>query len=151
MAENSTMEWTKLVLTTVVGTAAFVVGFIQYASTSSLSVRQPYLEKQMELCLTASEHAARLATTRDMAQWDRSWEEFWMLYWGPLAITEEAGTDSLVANRMIVFGDRLKPYVSTPPVLPVAGLTQPSIDIAHSCSDLIQSKWRTGFLGWIRF
>jgi hypothetical protein len=50
------LEWTKLVLTAVGGAIVLVVGAVQYVTTSSLSVRQPFLSKQMDLCLAAAEH-----------------------------------------------------------------------------------------------
>jgi len=154
-AGDRKLEWSKLGITTVIAVITIVIGFIQYISTSSLSVREPYLQKQTELCLQASEHAARLATTSDMLQWKKSWEEFWMLYWGPLAVVEEAGSESHVADNMVVMGKALMRYGPTPPSLPVRpvprdkpDLTGPAINVALSCRDLFSSKWRAGILGW---
>ena len=56
---EATMEWTKLILTSLGGGIALFVGIGQYVLTSSLAVRQPFLQKQTELCLAASEqHSA---------------------------------------------------------------------------------------------
>lgn len=102
MADNSALEWTKLALTAVVGAIALSVGFIQYVATSSLSVRQPFLSRQMELCLAAAEHAARLATTKDEVQWQKSREDFWMLIMGSWA---HASGDQLQLQRPDWRGD----------------------------------------------
>jgi hypothetical protein len=154
MGGNSTLEWTKLTLTAIGGTLALVVGLIQYVSTSSLSVRQPFLAKQTELCLSASEHAARLATTKDREQWKKSREEFWMLYWGPLAVVEEAGTQSDVAKKMQAFGDLLKEVPqntdASQPTLPLDDLRGPAIDIARACESLLTSKWQAGIMSWVQ-
>ena len=91
------LEWTKLVLTAIGGAIVLFIGGVQYVTTSSLSVRQPFLSKQMDLCLAAAEHAARLASTKDEDQWKKSRDEFWMLYHGPLAVVENVGVESRVA------------------------------------------------------
>ena len=138
-------EWTKIGITVV----AIVVGFNQYIGTSNLTARQPYLSQQLELCLKASEHASRLATTQDQARWTKSREEFWMLHWGPLEIVEEAYERSPVITAMIEFGDALKKIDPQPPrQLPVAELLSPSNHIALACRDLVKSKWQIGVLGW---
>jgi hypothetical protein len=82
-------EWTKFLIPSFIAIATIAVGLIQYISTSNQTVRQPFLERQSTLCFAASEHAARLASTVDPEQWKKSWAEFWMLYWGPLAIVED--------------------------------------------------------------
>jgi hypothetical protein len=109
------------------------------------------VQKQTDLCLQASEHAARLSSTRDSAEWKKSREEFWMLYWGPLAVVEEAGSSSHVASEMVKFGDALKAIDPAAPSLPVEELTGASIAVAHACSDLVRSKWRVGILGWFGY
>jgi hypothetical protein len=114
MAENAPLEWTKLILTTIGGIVVFGGGLYQYVSTSSHTARQPFLEKQTALCFQAAEQSARLATTDDQNQWKKSWDEFWMLYWGPLAVVEDMpgnkGSDyAEVAPSMIKFGNAIKP------------------------------------------
>jgi hypothetical protein len=144
MADNSALEWTKLALTAVVGAIALSVGFIQYVATSSLSVRQPFLSRQMELCLAAAEHAARLATTKDEVQWQKSREDFWMLYYGPLAVVETVGERSMVETTMVIFGDELRKIEALPLSLPAKVLNTPALDIAHASRDLLTSKWKVG-------
>src|SRR5712691_510833 len=102
--------WIKYGATTGIAVIALVVGFIQFGTTGAFSVRQPFLEKQTGLCHSAAEHVARLASSRDAKTWSNSREEFWMLYWGPLAIVEdvESQTKNRVEAAMIEFGDELK-------------------------------------------
>ena len=143
-------EWLKLGIPSSIAVVTILIGAIQYISTSSFSVRQPFLAKQTELCLQASEHAARLASTMDKMQWDKSRGEFWMLYLGPLAVVEEAGTESQVAARMIDFGKALN-ALGAAPALPASTLESPSLAVAHACRDLLSSKWQAGFLKWFGY
>lgn len=144
-------EWTKIGLTAVGATVAFMIGLSQYASTSSLEVRKPFLEKQMDLCIKAAEHAARLATSRNPETWTSSREEFWTLYYGPLAVVEEAGTPKgkRVTAAMVAFGDKLKASPATPADLPTIGLGGLALDISHACRDLLASKWEAGIRAWL--
>src|SRR6266446_1564127 len=146
MADNPSLEWTKLILTTLGGIIVFGAGLYQYVSTSSHTARQPFLEKQTALCFQASEQAARLATTRDPNQWKKSWDEFWMLYWGPLAIVEDipASKDNIyaeVAPSMVKFGNKIESIGYTPATtLPVSDeLTGLAINISKACQRLVTS------------
>ena len=76
----------KFGVTTVITVVTIAAGFIQFGSTYARSVQQPFLETQTDRCFAAAENAARLATTVDEEIWKKAREEFWMLYWGPLAI-----------------------------------------------------------------
>ena len=79
----------KFGVTTVITVVTIAAGFIQFGSTYARSVQQPFLETQTDRCFAAAESAARLATTVDADTWKKAREEFWMLYWGPLAIVED--------------------------------------------------------------
>lgn len=156
MMEGTTIEWTQLILTAVGGVIVFGVGLYQYVTTSSQTARQPFLKKQTDLCIKASEQAGRLATANNQAQWQKAWDEFWMLYWGPLAMVEDkSGQEANIYRRvipsMIAFGDTIKPIGRTPQTLPVAksiGLKGLSIDLSKACQSLIVSWWDVGISGW---
>ena len=150
--EKAGPGWTKFGVTTVIAVLALIAGFLQFGTTSSYSVRQPFLEMQSELCRSAAEHAARLASTRDPETWKKSREEFWMLYWGPLAIVEdvEAKTHN-VEEKMVQFGEELIKTNPSSPTLPISSLEQPALKIAYACRDLLSSKWNAGILGWFRY
>jgi hypothetical protein len=118
-----------------------------YISTLPQAVIQPFLEKQTKLCFQASEQAARLATTSDQGQWKKSWEEFWMLYWGPLAIVEDIPGSSIyaeVAPSMIKFGDKINEIGYQPTTLPANDLTGTAIQISKACQHLVTSWWAIG-------
>lgn len=147
------LAWGQIIVPSTIAAVAIVVGFIQYVSTSSLSARQPYLEKQTDLCVKASEHAARLATSRDDVQWKKSLDDFQMLYFGPLVVVEEAGSKSQVAQKMIAFEFELIKIDVPPKSLPLANhdLNLASLTLANACRDLLASKWRVGILGWFGY
>lgn len=140
---------TKFATTTVIAIVTIVAGFIQFGSTYARSVQQPFLETQTEKCFFASESAARLATTLNPETWKKAKEEFWMLYWGPLAIVEDVvpdagpGTVGSVQKAMVAFGNNLK-NVGDAPTLPLTTLQQNSLAIAHACRELLISRWRVG-------
>jgi len=141
-------EWIKFASTSAITVVVLGVGFIQFGTTSAFSVRQPFLERQTGLCVAAAEQAARLASTRDNSTWAKSREEFWMLYWGPLAIVEdvESQTENRVEAAMVDFGAELKKINFISPTLPVDDLEKPALKVAHACRDLLSSKWKFGIL-----
>ena len=107
-------DWRRFGITTTIGVVTIVIGFIQFGSTSALSVRQPFVEHQTKLCLVASENAARLASTRNPEMRAKAREEFWRLYWGPLAMVEDVETtaQSRVEGAMVEFGRELSTDVA---------------------------------------
>ena len=136
-----------------IAVVTIAIGFVQFGSTYARSVQQPFLETQTDRCFAAAENAARLATTIDQDTWKKAREEFWMLYWGPLAIVEDVEPDASennvgdVQKLMKKFGDELKLVSEVPPrSLPLSGLQRDSLDIAHACRDLLTSRWRVGIL-----
>jgi hypothetical protein len=142
--------WFKFGITSVLAVMGVIAGFIQFGTTSAFSIRQPFLGKQTDLCVSAAEHGARLASTLDMPTWKKSREEFWMLYWGPLAIVEdvETHTQNRVEKAMVDFGTELKKIDPTSPSLPASALEGQALNVAHACRDLLSSKWNYGVLKW---
>jgi hypothetical protein len=57
-------------------------------------------------------------------------EQFWMLFWGPMALVE----DEQVAGAMGKFGGALKD--NNRAILPLL-----SLDLAHKCRDSIAESW----------
>jgi hypothetical protein len=113
------------------------VGIWQFLLQQIQSNKQEFGKKQLELCVQATDAAARLAETKDPVEWEKSRQAFWILYWGPLAIVE----DQNMATAMIDFGKHL-PKDSVPPSgLPVHDLDAPAINIAHAARNLIQTNW----------
>jgi hypothetical protein len=151
--DQGLLGWTKLVITVVGSTIVAAAALYQYVYTSSQTARQPFLERHSALCFQASETAARLATTQQADQWQKSWDDFWMLYWGPLAIVEneanqpsKTSTFAEVAEAMIVFGNLIKPLGRSSTKLPADKLQVPAIHISQSCQRLVTSWWETGII-----
>lgn len=157
----NSLDWFKFVAGGVGGTIVIAVGLYQYIATSSQTARTPFLVKQTDICFQASETVATLATTASMDEWKKAWDEFWILYWGPLAVVEDKEasinasnpTYGTVAQRMIEFGDSIKDAGREPPHLPYGDLTRPAIRVSKACQSLVTSWWETGFsrlLAWTK-
>jgi hypothetical protein len=99
--------------------------------------KRPFLEKQLELCLAASDAAARLATQTELGEWQKARAEFLRLYWGPLAIVE----DPKVESAMVEFAEALAP-LNAPGTSPGGQpLSKLSFNLAHRVRDLILTSW----------
>jgi hypothetical protein len=154
---DTPLDWFKFFTGGVAGAVVVGIGLYQYVATSTQTAQKPFLEKQTDLCFHASETVARLATTTVPDDWKKQWDEFWMLYWGPLAIVEDKNGDSLAANptygtvaqRMIQFGNPIKDAGRDPGHLPYGDLTRPAIQVSKACQVLVTSWWETGFSRWL--
>lgn len=96
---------------------------------------KPFWDAQLKLYLKASEAAAVIARndekTRPAAE-----EQFWILYYGPLAIVEDVSTKDkppAVARAMVEYGNYLR---DTPPMERDRGRMQNySFQLAHAMRD----------------
>jgi hypothetical protein len=149
MADNSVLEWSKFAVPLIVAAATITVGFIQYGTTSSFTVRQPFLQKQTDLCISAADNAARLATSIDTDVWAKARADFLALYWGPLAVVEDVEASSRpVETAMVEFLRELERFPVNPTTLPLDALEQPSLKVAHACQSILSERWQAGILGW---
>lgn len=120
-------------ITAVLAVAGFWVGLIQYSRqqaeadqerSSALDRRseefrreaaKPFWDSQLRLYLRASEAAGTIATSSDPDVVSRAETDFWVLYWGPLAIVEDVGMEKQpiaeVEAAMVQFGR----YLATGP------------------------------------
>src|SRR5690348_5615866 len=109
--------------------ATIVFGIFKFAAERRQANRQPFLQKQLELCFQAAEAAGGLASETDPARWETYRLTFWRLYWGPLSIVE----DRAVEEAMVKLG-KLVPTKDLPaPTLPMSDLEDPSYELAHAC------------------
>jgi hypothetical protein len=70
---------------------------------------KPFWDEQIKLYLRSAQAAATIATSRDEATKAQAEEDFWILYWGPLAAVEDVGTaKNAVEAAMVDFGKYLK-------------------------------------------
>jgi hypothetical protein len=95
---------------------------LQVAATR-LAARQSFNSKHLELCTEAAGDAGTIAKTEDTNKKRSATDNFWRLYWGPLAIVEETE----VAQAMVAFGQCLDGRCNG------SSLTNLAINIAHAC------------------
>src|SRR4051794_26434518 len=100
----------------ILSVATVAVGVWQFSVQQSQANRQPFLQKQLELCFQATETAGRLASETDPAEWEKARLTFWRLYWGPLSIVE----DRAVEGAMVELGRHVPDKPVTSPSLPMA-------------------------------
>jgi hypothetical protein len=151
MSEEPRSERRKWLVGTTLTVVTVLIGLLQFSMTYAVSVRQPF-EIQTKQCVSASENAARLASTRNMDTWKDAREQFWMLYWGPLAIVENVGAQEgqgRVESLMVAFGNVLREVEKGTPTLPVSQLEQKALAISHACRDLLISRWNAGLFSWV--
>jgi hypothetical protein len=100
--------------------------------------RRPFLEKQLQISVEATDAASRLATATDPDEWERARQEFWQLYWGRLALVE----DRAVEARMVEFGRLIPEGPITRDQLPLTDLSVPSLLLAHAARAMVAKSWR---------
>jgi hypothetical protein len=110
--------------------------------TKELELRKPFWEKQLQLYFSASEAAATIATSKKKEARAAAEAQFWMLYWGPLAIVEDAGMtesgDAVVEQAMVNFGNCL----SEAEKCNASELNQRSLLLAHKCRESVGKSWK---------
>lgn len=165
------MDWHKYASTinTLVVTLAIVISgiwaIIQYKSEATkertradtqavetliaqqFEAAKPFLQRQLDLCIEASDAAATLASARDANRIATALDRFWELYFGSLHIVENTGTKSVESN-MVAFGKIVSELPSDPNVLSVTdskqrGLNDASLEIAKACRRLIEQGWQS--------
>jgi hypothetical protein len=115
-----------------------VVGVWQFTNQQQQSNRQPFLQKQLELCFATSDTAARLATETEQVEWEKARLKFWQLYWGTLSIVEDIN----VEGAMVELGRLVPDHPVAQTNLPMKSLEQPSLKLAHAARTLILASWK---------
>ena len=136
-ADQETKINLSLVIPWVLSVLTFAAGIWQFSAQQTQANRQPFLQKQLELCFQASEAAARLASETDPVEWEKARLTFWRLYWGPLSIVE----DRAVETAMVELGQSVPAEPVKAPVLPMTSLQPQSIKLAHAARDLVLTSW----------
>jgi hypothetical protein len=121
--------------------------------------QKPFYQRQMDLCLEASDAAAVLATTTDAAKSRLASDTFWRLYWGQLVAIEEKEDNSAtgLVGEMVKFGGMLRTMCPALPCSPKAQRCQAScaaeadppaclqcssLALARACRRLIAESWQ---------
>jgi len=122
----------------ILSVATVAVGIWQFSAQQGQANRQPFLQKQLELCFQATETAGRLATETDPVKWEDARQTFWRLYWGPLSIVE----DQAVESAMVELGKLVPAQPVTAPKLPMSDLDIATYNLAHAVRNLVLTSWR---------
>lgn len=161
------MDWQKYASTinTLVATVAIVASglwaYYEYETQANLALVQaklaleaqqfeaakPFLQRQLDLCVEASNAAATLASAQDPERVAAAMDRFWELYWGSLHIVEDFGDDS-VEDMMFDFGKKVEKLPSDAKILAALdagerGLKFDSLDLAKACRRLIEQSWQS--------
>jgi hypothetical protein len=98
----------------------------------------------LDLCKRATDLAGVLATSSDVAAWDKARAEFWAHYTGSMYRLETAQKRrradgiSPVETAMVHFGNQLK-MEETARQLPARSLDRLSLDVSRECSNFLSS------------
>jgi hypothetical protein len=110
-----------------------------------LELRKPFWEKQLALYFEASEAAATIATSSNPSSRQAAEAKFWNLYWGPLAIVEDAGMkkpeDAVIESAMVRFGWCLDGTAECNQ----AELKQRALSLAHKLRESVGKSWEVKF------
>ena len=135
-------DTTAHILTAVIAGLALVATIWQFIVGRAQASKEPFLKEQMQLCFRACAAVGAMLSERDSAKWEAARAEFWVLYWGPLCVVEDAAVDS----AMEALGERL-PAASapTPSSLPLDDpeLQLRSLKLAYAMRALILRCWRS--------
>jgi hypothetical protein len=99
--------------------------------------KRPFWERQLNLYFAAAEAVATIAATKDPQKRAAAENKFWTLYWGPLAIVEDAGTENLVEKAMVAFGTQLLSGAEDNN----KEMKRLSLQLAHHLSESISCSW----------
>ena len=153
------MDWHKYASTinTLVVTLAIVASgiwaIVEYRAEAveqrkaqRFEAAMPFLQRQLDLCVEASDAAASLASATNAERIAVARDRFWQLYFGSLHIVEDFGEGS-VENRMIGFGKALNQAPADNSELAAMnidkrGLKSPALDIGKACRALIVKGWQ---------
>ena len=142
MSDDRALRWEKqrFWLTAVGGLLLFFIGLWQFSITSRNDFAKPLLTKQLDLCIEASESAARLAQEAepDLSAKNPTAATYLSLYYGKLAVVEDQCLyQSMVRFKGQVF-DKRPSSVSSP---------RAALQIAFACRRMLTKGWGTGVLG----
>jgi len=104
---------------------------------TTLSAKQAFNTKHIELYSRASEDAGILATSSDAAQQAKAKEDFWNLYWGTLGIVENRKVEA----AMVELGNCLTALDNKDESCR-NDLRSLSLSLAHACRAEVETNFR---------
>ena len=123
--------------------AAALIGLLWNFNNARDLRKQPFLEKQLALCVEASSVAATLATARSAEAFDPARARFEELFWGPLSIVENVQ----VSLKMRDFREKLIALLASGADYPLKELEGDSYALALEIRRLILEAWNIRDLG----
>jgi hypothetical protein len=134
-------EKVKFSVAAIGGVILFFIGLWQFSITSRNEFAKPVLQKQLDLCVEASEAAATLAedvsSEKDPKKNPKA-VPYFALYFGKLGVVE----DRCVYRTMVNFKQKVfdKAQINETP-------SRLALSIAFACRRLISKGWNSGLLG----
>ena len=113
------------------GVVQFTVTQKQQAETRRIEATKPFLERQLALYTEATQVSSTIATTSDSKKKEQALDRFWSLYWGQLALVE----DAFVEGAMVKLGEALQKKSSDEEVKQLA------LNLAHACRNSLARSW----------
>jgi hypothetical protein len=137
----------KVKIASVIG--AVIVGAATaytYFDTANREVEKPFNDAQLRLCIDASDVAAHVASVPPSERDDR-WMparmRFEELYWGSLAIVENANVEGMMVRfRNLLLPMETKVRANTLSDIERRQLQNAALNIAHACRALVSKTWR---------
>ena len=108
------------------------IALVQTATQQAHERQKPFVEAQMKYYFEAAETATQIPRTADEKTRQELIARFWQLYWGPLAVVEDAE----VETAMIAYGKQLKEDPRN-----AAALETLSLGLARSCRNSLKRLW----------
>ena len=131
------------ILTLIGAVVTFAWGVFQYietqrqqSETRRIEATKPFLERQLKLYTEATQIASTIATTGNAKTKAEAQDRFWSLYWGELALVEDAA----VETAMVRFGEALRSGS------PEGATRQRALELAHACRGSLARSW--GVAAW---
>ena len=149
-SQNNLRSWDerKFLITSIGAVVLFFIGLWQFSITSRNDFAKPVFQKQLELCVEASNAAATLAqqfskydTGVPLAERNLPAETvtaYFALYYGKLAVVE----DQCVYNTMVKFKQHIFDGLASD-VSP----SRAALRIAFACRRMLSKTWNSGLLG----
>jgi hypothetical protein len=144
---ESVGKWLSIVL----ALGGFLWGIVTGLQSHAIETRRPFLDRQLELYTDATKQAAILAVSDDAAELRKAENQFWLLYWGELAMVENGRTAALgsadgdlpaegVEQAMVRFGRKLTEQTARPSA-ERSELRTLSLHLAHMCRNSLAESW----------
>jgi len=118
------------------GVYQFSVTQRQQVESRRIEATKPFLERQLALYTEATQVASTIATTTDSTKKRQALERFWSLYWGELALVE----DAFVEGEMVKFGAALERSAGEDEI------RQQALNLAHASRNSLARSW--GVAAW---